>query len=75
MVLLSVKDDGKGASAETLERLNGNSFTAEPYQASGEAAHGIGLRLVCQIVKAHQGTVQFENLRPHGFLVKIELPI
>ncbi len=75
MVLLSVKDDGKGTSAETLERLNGASFTAEPYQASGEAAHGIGLRLVCQIVKAHQGTVQFENLSPHGFLVKIELPI
>ena len=75
MVLLSVKDDGKGSSAETLDRLNSASFTAEPYQASGEAAHGIGLRLVCQIVKAHQGAVQFSNLEPHGFLVKIELPI
>ncbi len=75
MYLLSVKDDGKGTSAETLERLNDHSFTAEPYQTSGEAAHGIGLRLVCQIVKAHHGTVQFENLNPHGFVAIIKVPI
>lgn len=74
MCLLTVKDDGKGTSAEILEQLNDHSFTAEPYQASGEAAHGIGLRLVCQIVKAHHGAVQFANLAPHGFVVQIKLP-
>lgn len=75
MYLLSVKDDGLGTSSEILERLNDHSFTAEPYQTSGEAAHGIGLRLVCQIVKAHHGTVQFGNLDPHGFEVIIKLPV
>lgn len=74
MVLLSIKDDGKGASAETLEHLNVAGFTADPYQVSGEAAHGIGLRLVCQIVNAHHGTVEFANLNPHGFEVKVKLP-
>ncbi len=75
IILLTVKDDGQGTSAETLERLNDAGFTAEPYQASGEAAHGIGLRLVFQIVKAHSGTVDFSNLDPHGFEVKVKLPV
>lgn len=72
---LSVVDDGKGTSAEILERLKHQSFTTEPYQTSGEAAHGIGLRLVYQIVKAHHGIVQFCNLDPHGFEVIIKLPV
>lgn len=74
MCSLLVADDGKGTSNEILEQLNDHSFTTEPYQTSGEASHGIGLRLVCQIVKAHHGTIQFENLNPHGFEAIIKVP-
>ncbi len=75
MCTLSVIDDGKGTSSETIQRLNDHNFTASLYQTNGESAHGIGLRLVCQIVKAHHGRVQFSNLDPHGFEAIIEFPI
>lgn len=72
---LSVLDDGRGASDTIIQQLNDHHFVAKHYQASGEAAHGIGLRLVCQIVKVHHGTVCFTNLSPHGFNVTIEFPL
>ena len=75
MCSLSVMGDGNGTSTEILEWLNDRCFTSEPYQTSGEAAHGIGLRLVYQIAKAHHRTVLFSNLMPHGFIVKVELPV
>lgn len=73
--MLSVQDDGKGASDAILARLNSNRFLTEYHTTSSEAAHGMGLRLVCQIVKAHHGTIQFHHRKPHGFCVEIELPM
>ena len=37
--------------------------------------HGLGLRIVRQIVKAHRGTIQFANTVPQGLTVKIFLPM
>ena len=36
--------------------------------------HGLGLKLVMQIVKAHRGTVSFSGSTPHGLEVRISLP-
>lgn len=69
-----VSDNGVGVTESKLKQLNAGLFSAQPYEANGEAAHGLGLRLVHQIVKAHNGTIQFSNRNPKGFSVTVEIP-
>lgn len=70
--VFTVADNGVGVSAEKLGQLNSEKFPGQSYQVNGEAAHGLGLRIVCQIAKAHGGTVTFES--QNGFSVTIALP-
>lgn len=73
--IFTINDDGIGTSDKHIEQLNTGTFAYQTYQANGEAVHGLGLRLVIQIVKAHHGTVCFSNIEPHGFSAKITLPL
>ena len=69
-----VSDDGVGVSKEELERLQlcgQGDISHKDYEDSGEAAHGYGLKLVKQIVKAHEGEVIFQANTPQGFRVEI----
>lgn len=40
-----------------------------------ETEHGFGLKIVRQIVKAHQGIIRYSNNVPHGLAVMIRLPL
>ena len=60
-------DDGFGMDAAWLVALN---RTADVSSTQG-GEHGLGLKLVRQIVKAHGGTVQFQQAVPHGLGVSI----
>lgn len=70
---LTVSDDGRGVSRERLEQLNQGVVPDGDYMENGEAAHGYGLKLVRQIVEAHQGKIIFRESVPHGFCVEISL--
>lgn len=69
----TVTDDGTGLDKDFLKLLNKNM--CKPIsQSENEIEHGIGLRVVRQIVKLHRGTLYFSNVHPHGLSVKITLP-
>ena len=63
-------DDGFGMDAAWLVALN---RTADVSSTQG-GEHGLGLKLVRQIVKAHGGTVQFWQAVPQGLEVCISIP-
>ena len=63
----TVADDGVGMDDVRLEALNQETDVSSTQ--SGE--HGLGLKLVRQIVKAHGGTVQFQQAVPHGLEVLV----
>ena len=67
----TVTDDGKGIDAVQLDALNRGADIASTQ--SGE--HGLGLKLVRQIVKAHGGTVRFRQAVPQGLEVSITFSI
>lgn len=66
----AVTDDGKGIDAVRLDALNRGADVSSTQ--SGE--HGLGLKLVWQIVKAHGGTVRFRQAVPQGLEVSISFP-
>lgn len=63
----TVTDDGVGMDAARLEALNQETDVSSTQ--GGE--HGLGLKLVRQIVKAHSGTVQFRQAVSHGLEIFI----
>lgn len=70
-----IADDGAGMTDEQLKTLNQGIFPKKEYQATGETAHGLGLKLVRQIVQAHNGTLCFEQRTPHGLTICISIPM
>lgn len=72
---LKVEDTGSGVSEQLLAKLNRDETSPGTPDGKGEAAHGMGLKLVKQIVKVHQGKIEFSNKEPHGLVVNIELPV
>lgn len=72
--LCTVSDDGVGIAPERLKALNRGDDVASTQGNDERAEHGLGLKLVAQIVKAHHGTVSFSGNAPHGLEVRISLP-
>ena len=69
-VLVTVKDNGTGISDENINRVFDPFFTTKP---PGEGV-GLGLFIVYQIVKDHEGDIQIFSDKS-GTSVTIELPI
>ena len=72
--LCIVSDDGIGIEPERLKVLNRGDDITSTQGSDEKNEHGLGLRLVMQIVKAHRGTVSFSDSTPHGLEVRISLP-
>ena len=66
---LTINDDGKGMPPKLLDQLNEMQINSLINQ------DGLGLTIVRQVVKAHQGEIMFKNLAPSGFSVIINLPL
>ncbi len=74
-VRISVTDDGPGIPAPELDRVFDRFYRAHGGRrddATGGA--GLGLAIVRRLVELHGGTVQAENVDPHGARFTIELP-
>ena len=72
--LCTVSDDGIGIEPERLKVLNRGDDITSTQDSDEKDEHGLGLKLVMQVVKAHRGTVSFSGSTPHGLEVRISLP-
>ncbi|MFR7595588.1 MAG: sensor histidine kinase [Acutalibacteraceae bacterium] len=71
----SVMDNGYGVSELQLNALNSDEDISSTQKQTDEAEHGLGLKIVRQIVRAHRGTIQFFDTVPHGLNVTVKLPL
>lgn len=71
----SVSDNGKGISEPLLNSLNHNEDISSTQEQSDGIDHGLGLKVVRQIVKVHQGKIRYFDTVPHGLGIRIELPL
>nr|WP_298479865.1 HAMP domain-containing sensor histidine kinase [uncultured Oribacterium sp.] len=68
-VFLHVEDNGCGLEKAALERLNRKNYEWEP--STGQ--HGLGLKIVKQVISRHRWKVQFGEGSQGGFLCRIEM--
>lgn len=75
--VFSVLDNGHGISEPKLRSLNDDEAirSTGPEEHSIGYEHGFGLKIVCQIVRAHGGKIFFSNAVPYGLHVKISFPL
>lgn len=71
----SIMDNGRGIKEPFLKQLNHDVDISSTQKQTEETEHGLGLKIVRQIVKAHQGTIRYSNNVPHGLAVMIRLPL
>ena len=69
-----VADSGYGIKESYLALLNNDTSIPSSQTETAEAEHGLGLKIVRQIVKVHYGDIQFSNITPHGLKTEIHLP-
>jgi len=70
-----LRDTGCGVDEALLLHLNAEGTEQITQNEQGEIVHGNGAKLVRQIVAAHNGTIHFTNIEPHGLAITIELPV
>ena len=68
-VFLQVEDNGCGIEKAALERLNRKNYEWEP--STGQ--HGLGLKIVKQVISRHRWKVQFAEGSQDGFLCHIQV--
>ena len=68
-IFLTVEDNGCGLEKAALERLNRKNYEWEP--STGQ--HGLGLKIVKQVISRHRWKVQFKEGSQGGFLCCIQM--
>lgn len=75
MVVLTVRDTGKGIPQDQLQRIFDPFFsTKQGPDASGKGGTGLGLSSCRQIVEAHRGRIRVESTVGKGTAFTIMLP-
>ena len=70
--LFTVADNGAGVAPDRLRTLNrGGPVASTQAPDPGGCDHGLGLRIVRQIVRAHRGRLSFAAASPHGLVVRV----
>lgn len=74
-VVLTVRDDGCGISAENLPKIFEPFFTTKSGpDASGKGGTGLGLSSCREIIERHQGKIRVESSVGKGTAIIIRLP-
>lgn len=72
--VLSVGDEGAGLPAAERERVM-RPFERGESARSGVTGTGLGLAIVERIVRRSGGSVQLDDMTPHGLLVRVSFPV
>lgn len=70
-IVVKVKDEGVGMNPKILDRITDPFFTTKQDQGGT----GLGLYISYSIIKAHQGTMEYESRPGEGTTVTVKIPL
>lgn len=68
-IIITIKDNGKGMNKEVLDKIK------EPFYTTKSRGTGLGVSLSNQIIKAHEGALNYESKEKEYTKVIITLPV
>lgn len=71
---IEVVDSGKGIPENEIARITEPFYMIDPSRNRKNGGSGLGLALVCEIVRAHGAALSIESEVGRGTVVKIEFP-
>lgn len=71
---ICIEDNGTGASDEQIDRLNNTPHYMICDTNTAEQRHGLGLLIVKQIIKGHNGDILIDHSEYGGFKVVLIIP-
>lgn len=71
---IEVCDSGKGIPENEIARVTEPFYMIDPSRNKKKGGSGLGLALVCEIVRAHGAALSIESEVGRGTVVKIEFP-
>lgn len=74
LVELSIKDSGIGISRKDLFRIFEPFYRAEPSRTRAQGSSGLGLTIVSELLKLHQGKIAIRSAMGRGTTVTILIP-
>jgi two-component system, OmpR family, sensor histidine kinase BaeS len=73
--IIEVADTGVGISPEDLPRVFDRFWRAEKSRSRATGGSGLGLALVQELVRAHDGRIDVESMAGRGSRFRVHLPI
>jgi signal transduction histidine kinase len=73
-VRFQVRDQGPGISPENQAQLFRPFSRLSAQPTGGESSHGLGLSIVHDLVRLHDGSISVESAPGHGAAFIVELP-
>ncbi len=73
-ITIDVADDGPGIPPQHLRDVLEPFFRLDGSRSDRPGSIGLGLSIVLEIVRAHDGTLTLANAEPHGLVARITLP-
>ena len=74
-VIFDISDNGKGMTSDEIGILQNRSHYLSNTDSSFNGQHGLGLYIVQQIVKMHNGDITFSKSESGGLDVTITLSV
>ena len=69
-----IKDTGKGMPKEEICRITEAFYMIDKSRARQQGGAGLGLSICAEIVKRHEGTLEFDSEPGRGTIVRVFLP-
>jgi len=73
-IMIEVSDQGIGMSEQDLQRLGTRFFRSDSARIRQLPGTGLGVSVVCSIVSAHGGSVEFVSRPGEGTTARVRLP-
>ncbi|MET1256673.1 sensor histidine kinase [Aliikangiella maris] len=75
VIILEIEDNGPGVASDQLEKLFDAFYRPDFARSRSGGGIGLGLSIAKRAFEMNRGTIQAENIKPHGLKIRVTFSI